>query len=219
MKILAVEFSSSQRSVAVLETPGPGKLVEAEVVEAGPVENRPLGMIEQALREAGLEREQVELLVIGLGPGSYTGIRAAISLGQGWQLANGVRLLGISSAECIAAQGYAEGIRGPIGVMIDAQRNEFYVAEYELAGEGWRELAPLKLATFADVKSLHAAGEVLIGPEVTKWFPGTRQVFPWAVTLGRLAVARRDFVAGDKLQPIYLRETKFVKAAPPRRLG
>ena len=46
-------------------------------------------MIEEALREAGLEREQIEVLAVGLGPGSYTGIRVALSLAQGWQLASG----------------------------------------------------------------------------------------------------------------------------------
>jgi len=218
MKIVALEFSSLQRSVAVLDTPDSGGSTEAEVVETGLTENRPLGMVEQALREAGLEREQIELLVIGLGPGSYTGIRAAIALGQGWQLARGVKLLGISSAECIAAQAQTDGLRGPVAVIIDAQRNEFYHARYELTDEGRRELAPLKLVTPAEVKA-NLAGQILIGPEATKWFADGRQVFPRALTLARLAFGRTDFVPGEELEPIYLRETKFVKAPPPRQIG
>ncbi len=43
-------------------------------------------------------------------------------------------------------------------------------------------------------------------------------VFPRAATLGQLAAGRADFVSGEKLEPIYLRETKFVKAPPPRVL-
>jgi hypothetical protein len=33
-----------------------------------------------------------------------------------------------------------------------------------------------------------------------------------------MAAARSDFVAGEGLEPVYLRETRFVKAPPPRRL-
>jgi len=37
-----------------------------------------------------------------------------------------------------------------------------------------------------------------------------------AAALARLALKRSDFVGGEKLEPIYLRETKFVKAPPPK---
>ena len=49
-------------------------------------------------------------------------------MAQGWQLARGVKLLGVSSAECLAAQAQAEKIFGRVNVVIDAQRNEFYLA-------------------------------------------------------------------------------------------
>src|SRR6266852_6028465 len=61
MKILALEFSSSQRSVAVVQ---PGRA--EEVIEAGSQGPNALGMIAVALRASGLEREQIECLAIGL---------------------------------------------------------------------------------------------------------------------------------------------------------
>ncbi len=120
-------------------------------------------MIEQALAGAKIEREQIEVIAVGLGPGSYTGIRAAISMAQGWQLARGVKLLGVSSAECLAAQARAEKIFGRVSVVIDAQRNEFYLASYEIAADGWREIEPLKILPRAEVQSRAAAGEILSG--------------------------------------------------------
>ena len=63
------------------------------------------------------------------------------------------------------------------------------------------------------------AGDALIGPEVTRWFPSGKIVFPRAAMLGRMAFARTDFVSGETLEPIYLRETQFVKAPPPRVIG
>jgi hypothetical protein len=44
-------------------------------------------------------------------------------------------------------------------------------------------------------------------------------VFPRAAMLGQLALNRNDFAAGGKLEPIYLRETNFVKAPPSRRIA
>ena len=163
-----------------------------------------------------MEREQIECLVVGLGPGSYTGIRAAIAAAQGWQLARAVKLLGVSSAECVAAQAQNDGLTGKVNVVIDAQREEFYLAGYELDDDQWRETTALRLASLAELRALEQKSEVLIGPEVTRWFPAGRIVFPRAITLAELALNRNDFVTGEKLEPIYLREAKFVKAPPPR---
>lgn len=261
MTILALEFSSPQRSVAVLagsergcpppqphssrtdpssHSPGsesfkpaaaedsraPLAIVDrrlghmlAQVIESSPGNSmKPLGMIEEALRQAGMEREQVECLAIGLGPGSYAGIRVAIALAQGWQLARGVKLLGVSSAEAIAAEAAAADLRGRVSVVIDAQRNEFYLATWDIGPGAQREIEPLRLVGFAEVQAREKAGASIVGPEVRKWFGTGRQVFPRAGTLGRLATGRSSFVASETLEPIYLRETKFVKAPPPRVL-
>ena len=215
MKILALEFSSPQRSVAVLNAEASGRvLASGEVIESAPGNTmKPLGMVEGALQQAGLEREQIERLVIGLGPGSYTGIRAAIALAQGWSLGREVALQGVSSAECVAAQAQADGLRGRVNVVIDAQRGEFYLAGYELDEVAAREVEPLRIVPLVKVQ---AARAVLLGPEVTRWFPNSHVCFPRAATLARLALPRTDFLPGERLEPIYLRETAFVKAPPPR---
>jgi tRNA threonylcarbamoyl adenosine modification protein YeaZ len=230
MNILALEFSSPQRSVAVLSetragvspgSTGPSSAVlpppaSAEAVEIGSRTMAPLAMIETVLREAQLEREQVECLAVGLGPGSYTGIRAAIALAQGWQLARPVKLLGVSSANSIAAQALDDRLTGPVTVVIDAQRNEVYLAGYELSPAGWRQVQPLRLTTLTEARVCEQEGQLLVGPEVTNWFSAGRIVFPRAAALARMVSGRSDFLTGDKLEPIYLRETRFVKAPPPR---
>ena len=214
MMILAVEFSSAQRSVAVLQSSASAMTV-SEIVETG----SPVGafqMSERALEGCSLEREQVELIAVGLGPGSYTGIRAALALAQGWHLATGIRVAGLSSVECLAALAHAENLRGSVAVVIDAQRNEFYLANYQLEDSGYREKKPLRLALADEVRNCEASGEVLLGPEIKRWFPGGRVLFPSAATVARLAVAHQPSVSPERLQPIYLRETQFVKAARPK---
>jgi tRNA threonylcarbamoyl adenosine modification protein YeaZ len=212
MKILALEFSSDQRSVAVVEN---GR-VRGRAQEIAARGGRPLFMVESALREAGLEREQVDCLAVALGPGSYAGIRSAIALAQGWQLALGTKTVGVSSVECLAARAQAEKIFGRVGVVIDAQRGEFYLAVYEISDKTFRETEPLRLAARADVDRSAAEGVVIVGPEATKWFPAGRELYPGASVIGQLAATRSDFVSAAKLEPIYLRETSFVKAPPPR---
>jgi tRNA threonylcarbamoyl adenosine modification protein YeaZ len=210
MKILALEFSSPQRSVAIVQSGGFHEALGA---------SEPFAMIDETLREAKLEREQIDCIAVGIGPGSYTGIRSAISIAQGWQLARPIKLLGVSSADAIAAQAQAEGAIRRVHVIVDAQRGEFYLAGYDLTANGPREVEPLRIVSAADVTQRANAGEALIGPEVTKWFPTGKIIFPRAATLGRLAWARTDFIPGEKMEPIYLRETTFVKAPPPRIIG
>jgi tRNA threonylcarbamoyladenosine biosynthesis protein TsaB len=212
MTILALEFSSPQRSVAIAR----GENVFAEASETGGRNTAAFGMIEKVLAAAKIEREQIDALCIGLGPGSYTGIRSAIAIAQGWQLARGVKSLGVSGVETIAAQAQAEKIFGRVNVVIDAQRGEFYLAAFEISADGWQEIEKLKISSLAEVQSCADRNEILAGPEVTKWFPKGLTIFPRATMLAKLAASRNDFVAGEKLEPIYLRETNFVKSVKPK---
>ncbi|HUD45355.1 MAG TPA: tRNA (adenosine(37)-N6)-threonylcarbamoyltransferase complex dimerization subunit type 1 TsaB [Candidatus Baltobacteraceae bacterium] len=217
MKILAVEFSSRARNVAVLQC-GDGVSPALLGRAAERSVRRPLGLIADALQAARCEREEIEVIAIGLGPGSYTGIRGAIALAQGWQLGRGVHLLGVSTVECLAAQAAEQKIFGPVNIVIDAQRNEFYLARYEIAPAQWRPAEPLRLATVAEIQQLHRAGQRIVGPDAGQWFANAREIYPDAAILGRLACGRQDFVAGEKLEPIYLREVSFVKAPPVRAI-
>ena len=236
MKILALEFSSARRGAAVVEvvpavcnrrpdapstTDGDCKspAPEARVLglaEADGLSPGAFALIEGALREAKIEREAIECLAVGLGPGSYTGIRSAIALAQGWQFASGVKLLGVSSAEVLASTAQAAGVTGRIAVVIDALRGEFYSASYEITTDGWRETAPLRLLKREAIEGLAASGELLVSPDVKCPFVGAKILRPSAGELGHLASARSDFQPGEKLEPIYLRETTFVKAPPAR---
>ena len=187
-----------------------------EVIETGGRQTKAFAMIEEALRQSNLEREHIECMAVGIGPGSYTGIRASIALAQGWQLAGNVKLLGISSAEAIAAEAQNAGIEGVVHVVIDAQRNELYLATYSVSAKRAEEVEKLALADVPRAQERIGNGGSVVGPEVSRWFPGGRLIFPRAARLGELALSRTNYVPGEQLEPIYLRETSFVKAPPPR---
>ena len=61
-----------------------------------------------------------------------------------------------------------------------------------------------------------ATGELMAGPEAPKRFESGKLLFPTASSLGQMAERRADFIRAERLEPIYLRETAFVKAPPAR---
>ncbi len=205
MTILALEFSSDRRSVALAR----GGVVLAEAAQQ--TESRAtdaLGLIDKVLADAKVSRAEIEVIAVGIGPGSYTGIRAALAVAQGWQLALGVKLLGVSSVSAMVWQAQAEKIFGRVNVAVDAQRGEFYLSSWEISADKREEVLPLQIVPAATVADFKARGEKVLAEDF----------YPTAAGVARLAAGRDDFVAGADLEPNYLRETTFVKALPARAI-
>ena len=207
MKILALEFSSNRRSVAIAD----GKDVLARV-ETDDVKRPPLTLIDEALKKANLNRTAIETISIGIGPGSYTGIRSAIATAQGWQLARDINLLPIKSTEILAATAAAKGQRGETHFLIDAQRHEYYHTTWNLTEDNQSETAALHIIGVVSACEFEAFGPDAAG------FPYCEPLFPDAAILAQLAADRTDFHPGETIEPIYLRPIEFTKAPPPRQL-
>ena len=205
MTILAFEFSSARRSVALAQN---GKVLAEAVQHTESRATNAFALIEKVLADANISRDEINTLAMGLGPGSYTGIRAALALAQGWHLAKDVKLLGVSSVAALAFQAQTEKIFGDVNVLVDAQRGEFYRATWAISENKFQEIGPLKIISAAEIKS---AGEICVGPEQTQ------KLFPRAMEIAVLA-NQKPFVTEDFLEPIYLRATTFVKAVPSREL-
>ncbi len=195
-----------------------GGVVRGEAQEAGGRHTRAFALMDAALRAAKIEREEIELIAVGLGPGSYTGIRSAIAIAQGWQAACGVKLAGVNSVEAMASQAHAGGRRGRIHIFIDAQRGEFYFGAYELMEEGPRLIEALRIITPESAKLLAQGGGAIVWPELREAFPDATILEPDAAMVGRLALRRGEFVDGATLEPVYLRPVQFVKAPAARNI-
>jgi tRNA threonylcarbamoyl adenosine modification protein YeaZ len=211
MAILALEFSSPLRSVSVLTGNSVSSGVISRACDRAQLELHPFALIDRALREANLHRQAIECIAVGLGPGSYAGIRIAIAIAQGWGLARGVRLAGFSSAACVAEQFEGEG---KFTIVVDAQRNEFFGARYEKKQNTVSLIEPFRLLTGHDWDR-HRQGELFLRPDVLENGPQGNAAPPDAATLARLAV-ETDALHELPLMPIYLRPAEFVKAPPPR---
>ena len=207
MKILALEFSSSQRAVVVSDGANPIARVVTDNLKTSP-----LLLIDEVLEKGRTDRAEINVIALGIGPGSYTGIRSAIAVAQGWQLAKAVKLSPISSTEVLAATARAEGQRGETHLIIDAQRHEHYHTTWNLTEAEQTETKPLSIIGVAEAFELES-----FGPDQ----PGMRYckpLHPCAIQLAKLAANRNSDVSGFTIEPIYLRQTEFVKAPPPRKL-
>ena len=207
MKILALEFSSRQRSLAVTDDTD----VLSEIT-TDQLKTSPLVLIEQALDQAQINREEIQCLALGIGPGSYTGIRSAIAVAQGWQLARDTPLSAVSSTEILAATARRDGLRGETHFIIDAQRHEYYHCAWQLDDQAQLETTPLSIIGVTSALGLKAYGPDAAG------FPSCEPLYPSAAVLAKLAAARPDRIRGCGIEPIYLRQTEFTKAPPPRQL-
>lgn len=212
MKTLALEFSTGLRSAAVAE----GRRLLGRVAERTPRESGPVALVSGALAAAGCDRSEIGMVAVGLGPGSYHGVRVAIAVAQGWYLGRGVRLVGVPSTDCLAAQAWESGVRGPVGVVVDAQRGEFYLAEFRLEESGWRREGETRLAGLEDVRGRQSDGVRLMGPEPRSALVEVEHWEPDAAAVAVQAAGWASPAEPGALEPIYLREVDYVKAPPAR---
>lgn len=212
MKMLSLECSTSRRSVALLSD---GRVV-FEGFQPREREDRTLVLIEGALREEGWRPDEIDSLAVGLGPGSYTGVRSSIATAIGWNLAHGTLCHGLSSLEAVAEQCRREGVRGQIGTVADAQRGEFHFGLWQLDDHEARCTAPLKIEGMELLKRLADEGVPLFGPDLPAQASWCRPAFPSASTVALLGSKQPCGADPSTLTPMYLRETAFVRAPAPR---
>jgi tRNA threonylcarbamoyladenosine biosynthesis protein TsaB len=139
---LAIDTSTALGSVAV----GRGDRLLAEVVVGVMVRHSEalLPAIDFALRSAGVEPAGLGGVVVGAGPGSFTGVRVAGATAKGMVRVLDVPFFAYSGLQALAAGvGAGVGARGsaggetgarPICALFDARREEVYAACYDFSG-------------------------------------------------------------------------------------
>ena len=126
MIFLALDTSTERGAIGLSVQSG---LVYASLTESARHHGRDLiPRLAATLREAGLTIRDVDALAVGLGPGSYTGLRVGLTAAKTLAYATGASLLGLDSLEAIARNAPEGASR--ISVIADAQRGQLYVAEY-----------------------------------------------------------------------------------------
>ena len=201
MLTLALECSTARGSVALASAgnePGKIAILWREEFPAGRGEGGKLFLaLENALRTARETGEPLAEIVVGLGPGSYSGVRQAIAAATGLALATGARLTGYPSTAALAE---APPRYQAVG---DARRGTLY---YTAVEDGGCVAGPELLADLAEWESrlaLRPDWPVLAVESVPAGLPPeTVIVLPSAEALVRSEASRR---VPPPLEPIYLR--------------
>ena len=128
MRILAIESSSRRGSVALLEDQRLVGSLEHE--QPNSHAERLLPLLEQLLAEAGWPKSSLDRLGVGVGPGSFTGLRAGIALAEGLSVGLDRPLWGVGSLLAMA-RGALEQHSAPCCALLDARRSELFAAVYD----------------------------------------------------------------------------------------
>lgn len=142
---LALDTSTPTGSVAVGDS---GTVLAESVLRVQATHSEAvLPEIDRLLSSCGLTASDVGAVVVGSGPGSFTGVRIAASLAKGMCHARDLDLFSYSS---LAAVAVGAGTRAPVCALFDARRGQVYAAGYRV-GDGLEELFAPRAASLEQV--------------------------------------------------------------------
>jgi tRNA threonylcarbamoyladenosine biosynthesis protein TsaB len=160
--------------------------------------------VDALLRQAGAHTRDVDALAVGIGPGSFTGVRVGLATARGLVLGLGIPVAGVSTLAALAA-----GAPGATPV-IDARRREVFVLQ-----EGPRVMLPTELET--------APGDLLVGSGAVRYRDvleaagasvppdDDERHLPRARFHAKLA---ERFTAAENVEPLYLRAPDADRTRP-----
>jgi tRNA threonylcarbamoyl adenosine modification protein YeaZ len=187
--------------------------------------------ITSLLKRFGEKAIDIEQLYISVGPGSFTGLRIAVTIAKTFALANNAKIVAVDTLDCIAANVInftAENAENAennlksnerLATILDAKRGQFFVAVYENTPAGWEKILPDSLMTAEEFlgrftnKPIALIGEGLVFYrnnfthknvrvlDEKYWNPPASNVY----RLGRQMAQRSEFADALTLAPNYLR--------------
>jgi len=226
--ILAIETATSSCSAALYidgqtrERSEIGNNVHSQVL---------LTMISELSEELGVTPDQLDAVAVGQGPGSFTGLRIGVGVGQGIAYGADCPMIGVSSLDALAVQSAA---KGHVVAAIDARMGELYWCEYRLS-EGQanfenKELSrigslnvspPAELSVSADAVFVGNAWDEYSSDFSAAFLSSVIRredvIYPSASTLLELAIQKyriKDWIAAAEFKPIYVRDNVAKKARP-----
>jgi len=186
--------------------------------------------IEAALAEAGRSAREIDVVAVGTGPGSYTGLRVGVTAARALAYAAGAELIGVPSCDALAeatpfgsdtrrgADAADEGADEILAVVVDARVRAVYIALYRAAAGGWERVAAPEILPPAEAAGRIPAGALVIGdgPDAhAESFAAFRRADEprnvGAPSIARLALALRargERQKIDAVKPLYLRQTE-----------
>ena len=171
-------------------------------------------LIEQVMRDAGIDRLDLTAVAVGVGPGPFTGLRVGLVTARTLAHVLDIPVYGVCTLDVIAAEaarGQQGGIDRPFLVATDARRKEVYLASYDESGTrlgGPVVDKPAVLATDAPV----AGGGATLYPDAFPTRIGPEE--PSAAWLAQCVAA--ELVELLDPEPLYLRRPDAIAPGAPK---
>jgi tRNA threonylcarbamoyladenosine biosynthesis protein TsaB len=213
MRVLAVETSSLAGGVALLDDE---RLVAEYLLDVSVTHSeRLMAAVDQVLAGARWPPRTLDALAVAIGPGSFTGLRIAVSTVKGLAVALGIPIAAVPTLDAMAAALPWAAL--PVCPVLDARKGEVYASLYRWDGEAMRRewdylaLAPEALAArLTEPVILLGDGAPAIQSPHARALPAPRRV-PSPACVGALGLdrlRRGDTVAAAALEPLYLRPSE-----------
>lgn len=146
-RMLAFDTSGNVTAVAVLD--GDRVLIEDSAASQERHAETLLPRIQQCLASAGLSLQQIDVFAVGVGPGSFTGVRVGVATAKGLALATGKPLRGVVSLSALAGSAL-DSVKADevlVAPILEAYKGEVFAALYRVsAAECTEALAPFHAA-------------------------------------------------------------------------
>lgn len=219
-KLLALDTSTLRAAVCLV---APGEPPRSAAPDPAARHGRTLvPALRDLLAGAGLTVDGLDGLVVGLGPGSYTGLRVGVTAAKTMAYAAGKPLAAFDSLELLARNAPADAPR--VAVISDAQRGDVYHAEFvrDRSGGPLIPVAPTRIVAFEAWSASAEPGTFVVGPAVI--LPKFAGLMPegvilpddserhWPDPAQLAALAREVWATGRRvdpflLEPAYLRRS------------
>ncbi len=196
MSTLVIDRSTDMQSLALVEN----ETLVAETTLAG-VDARSGDWVVR-VREF-LDGRTPDRIVVGTGPGSFAGIRAALAFAQGYAIGSGCTVLGLPSP---CASALAEG---PLAVVGDARREQCWIALFD----GPKLVVPVFQVSRSDLAARVPLGVKVVSPDGKRIGAFLEETFgdryeasagqPTAAGLARAFLANPALLKPEPL-PLYL---------------
>lgn len=216
MKILGIDTSSNNLSLAILGNQN--EIVEENIDSQKRLSSIILSSIKDILKKKEIALDSLNAFAIGLGPGSFTGLRIGTATVKGLAVGSHKPVIGISSLDILARSVSGGGYQ--VCPVVDAKRQKVYSCIYKIRNNHMVRTSKYLLIDIRDLlkkiknKTIFLGDGIGIYKEVITKKLGKKAIFAderfWFPSAGNLVILarerflNREFDDIDKLTPVYL---------------